>query len=198
DEELQKYLDAHADRYRTPTTVRARYVTYKRNEFAAQVEPTDGEIAEYYELHKDERFTDPEEVHARHVLVKVASDATPEAREAARKKAADLLARVKAGEDFAAIASANSDDPGSAANGGDLGFFPHGRMTPAFENAAFELQPGAVSDVVETPFGFHLVKLEEHREAKVKPLAAVRDEIVTTLKNEGGMDRARKQAEADR
>src|SRR5262249_35603119 len=59
-------------------------------------------------------------------------------------------------------------------------------------------QPGAVSDVVETPFGFHLVKLEEHREAKVKPLAAVRDEIVTTLKNEGGMDRARKQAEADR
>jgi len=198
DEELQRYLDAHADHYRTPTTVRARYVTYRRAEFAAQIEPTDGEIAEYYELNKDERFTKPEEVRARHILVKVAPDATPDAREAARKKAADLLARVKAGEDFAALASTNSDDPGSAANGGDLGFFPHGRMTPVFENTAFELPPGAVSDVVETSFGFHVIKVEEHREATTKPLAAVRDEIVTTLKNEGGMERARKQAEADR
>jgi peptidyl-prolyl cis-trans isomerase D len=197
DEELQGYLDAHADRYRTPTTVRARYVTYRRDEFAAQVTPTDGEVAEYYELHKDERFTEPEEVRARHILVKVAPDATAEAREAARKKAADLLARVKSGEDFAALASAHSDDPGSAANGGDLGFFPHGRMTPAFENAAFELQPGAVSDLVETPFGFHIIKVEERREATTKPLTAVRDEIVTTLKNEGGMELARKQAEAD-
>src|SRR5437016_4347723 len=143
DEDLQKQLDAHPDLYRTATTVRARFVAYRPNEFAARVEPTDGEIAEYYELNKEDRFTEPEQVHARHILVKVAPDATAEAREAAHKKAADLLARVKADEDFASLAKQSSDDPGSAAEGGDLGLVPRGRMTPAFENAAFELQRGA-------------------------------------------------------
>ncbi len=198
EEELQTYLDQHADRYRTPTTVRARYVAYRPDEFAAQVEPTDGEIAEYYELHKEDRFTEPEQVRARHILVKLAPDATDEAKAAARKKAEDLLARVKKGEDFAALATANSDDPGSARSGGDLGLFPRGRMAPTFEDAAFALQPGAMSDVVETSFGFHVIKVEEHRPGGTKPLDVVRDEVIATLKKERGVELARRQAEEDR
>jgi peptidyl-prolyl cis-trans isomerase D len=198
DEDLQKQLDAHPDLYRTATTVRARYVAYRPDDFAARVEPTDGEIAEYYELNKEDRFTQPDQVHARHILVRVAPNASAEARESAHKKAADLLARVKAGEDFAEVAKKNSEDDGSAPKGGDLGLLPRDRMPPAFENAAFELQPGAVSDLVETPFGFHIIKVEEHPEAGTKPLAAVRDEIVAAIKKERGTELARKEAEADR
>jgi len=198
DEDLQKQLDAHADLYRTATTVRARYVAYRPDEFAKQVEPTDGEIAEYYELNKEDRFTEPQQVHARHILVKVAPNAPTAEREAAHKRAADLLARVKAGEDFAELAKKNSDDQGSAPKGGDLGLLSHGVMPSAFEGAAFDMQPGTTSDLVETPFGFHIIKVEEQREGGVKPLAAVRDEIVAALKKERGTELARKEAEADR
>ena len=137
-------------------------------------------------------------MHARHILVKVANDAGEPAKTAARKKAEDLLAKVRAGGDFAALARKNSDDPGSAAKGGDLGFFGRGTMTPAFESAAFALESGKVSDVVETPFGFHIIRTDEHKPGGVKPLDAVRDEIVQTLRGEQALELARKQAEADR
>src|SRR5439155_665850 len=106
--------------------------------------------------------------------------------------------KVRAGGDFAALARKNSDDPGSAAKGGDLGFFGRGTMTPAFESAAFALESGKVSDVVETPFGFHILRTDEHKPGGVKPLDAVRDEIVQTLRGEQALELARKQAEADR
>ena len=198
DEELQKYLDAHPDPYRVPARVRARYVAYRPADFLSQVEIKDDDVAEYYALHKEDKFTEPEQVRARHILVKVAPDAAAEAKAAARKKAEELLAKVKAGADFAALAKERSDDPGSAAKGGDLGLFPRGRMTPAFEEAAFALQAGGVSDVVETPFGFHVIKVEEHRPGGVKPLAAVHDEIVETVKQERARALARQQAEEDR
>jgi len=120
------------------------------------------------------------------------------ARAAAQKKAEELLARAKAGEDFAALATASSEDPGSATKGGDLGLFPRGRMAPPFETAAFALQPGALSDVVETPYGFHIIKVEEHRAGGVRPLDSVRDAIVDTIKKERALELARRQAEADR
>ena len=186
DEELQKYLDAHPDPYRVPARVRARYVAYRPADFLSQVEIKDDDVAEYYALHKEDKFTEPEQVRARHILVKVAPDAAAEAKAAARKKAEELLAKER------------SDDPGSAAKGGDLGLFPRGRMTPAFEEAAFALQAGGVSDVVETPFGFHVIKVEEHRPGGVKPLAAVHDEIVETVKQERARALARQQAEEDR
>jgi peptidyl-prolyl cis-trans isomerase D len=198
DEELQQYLTDHADRYRVPTQVRARYVVYRATDFLPQVEVKEGEIAEYYELHKEEQFSEPEQVRARHILVKVAADASPETKAAARKKAEELLDKVKAGGDFAALAKKNSDDPGSAAQGGDLGSFPRGRMAPAFEAAAFALEPGGVSDVVETPFGFHIIKVEEHRQAGPKPLEAVRETIAQTLKTERALALARAQANEDR
>src|SRR5947199_1748507 len=197
DEELQKYLDGHADPYRVPARVRARYVAYRPADFS-QVEVKDEEVAEYYALHKDDKFTEPEQVRARHILVKTAADAGADAKAAARKKAEELLAKVKAGGDFAALAKERSEDAGSAANGGDLGLFTRGRMTPAFEEAAFALQGGGLSDVVETPFGFHVIKVEEHRPGGAKPLETVHDEIADTLKRERSLALARKQAAEDR
>ncbi|HYR96583.1 MAG TPA: SurA N-terminal domain-containing protein, partial [Candidatus Binatus sp.] len=198
DEDLQRHLTEHGDRYRVPARVRARYVVYRPADFLSQVEVKDGEVAEYYELHKEERFTEPEQVRARHILVKAAPEAGDNTKAAARKKAQDLLAAVKAGGDFAALAKKSSDDPGSAANGGDLGLFARGRMTPEFEDAAFALDAGDVSDVVETPFGFHVIKVEEHRPAGAKPFETVRAEVAETMKKERAFDLARRQADEDR
>ena len=198
DDDLTKYLQEHSDRYRVPAKVRARYVAYRRADFLAQADVPESAIGDYYELHKNDKFTEPEQVRARHILVKVASDAGEPAKAAARKKAEDLLAKVRAGGDFAALARKNSDDPGSAAQGGDLGLFGRGTMTPAFESAAFALEAGKVSDVVETPFGFHVIKVEEHRPGGVKALEAARDEIVQALRAERALELARKQAETDR
>src|SRR5207247_9165364 len=113
DEELQKYLDGHADPYRVPARVRARYVAYRPADFLSQVEVKDEEVAEYYALHKDDKFTEPEQVRARHILVKTAADAGADAKAAAGKHAEDMPAKVKAGADFAARAKERSADAGS-------------------------------------------------------------------------------------
>ena len=104
DEDLAKYLQDHSDRYRVPANIRARYVAYRRTDFLAQAAVPESAITDYYELHKDDRFTEPEQVRARHILVKVANDAGEPAKTAARKKAEDLLAKVRAGGHFAALA----------------------------------------------------------------------------------------------
>ena len=94
-----------------------------------------------------------------------------------RPRRAAVLKTIKAGGDFATLARANSQDPGSAQNGGDLGFFPKGQMTPAFEEAAFKLKPGTVSALVETPFGFHIIKVIERRAPRTAPFEEVSGQI---------------------
>lgn len=198
DEDLQRALSEHADRYREPAQVRVRYVTYRASEFVPQVEVEETSIADYYDLHTADQFTQPEQVRAGHILVKVDPGADDAAKTAARKKAEGLLAKVRGKADFAEVATKNSDDPGSASKGGDLGLFPRGRMTPAFEDAAFALEPGKVSDIVETPFGFHIIKVEEHRPGGVQSLDEVREQIKDTLRSQEAIELARKQAEDDR
>jgi peptidyl-prolyl cis-trans isomerase C len=108
--------------------------------------------------------------------VKVAPGAGEETKRATRKKMAGVLAEVRAGGDFAALARKYSEDA-TAAQGGDLGFFPRGRMVKPFEDAAFALKVGAVSDLVETPFGFHVIKVEERRAPGPVAEEAVREQI---------------------
>ena len=117
------------------------------------------------------RFAAPERVHARHILVK---GTTPESR----VKAEALLAQLKQGADFKELATKSSDDPGSAAKGGDLGFFEKGRMVKPFEDAAFALdKPGDLSPIVESPFGFHIIQLVEKSKAGTRPFAEVEPEL---------------------
>jgi peptidyl-prolyl cis-trans isomerase D len=198
DADVEKWVADHPDRYRTPPRVRVRYAAYLPKDFAALAAPSDNEVKAYYDEHRDDRFTAPEEVRARHILIKLPPAADEKARAAARTKAEDVLAKVKKGADFAKLAQDVSEDAGTAGKGGDLGLFSRGHMVPAFDTAAFALEPGAVSDVVETPFGFHIIKVEEKLPGGQKPLDAVRDEIVKTLTAEKGLELARKQAESDR
>ena len=108
-------------------------------------------------------------------MVPKGSDAA--AKTAARTKAADILNDVKAGKDFAALAKQHSQDPGSAKNGGDLGFFQQGQMVGPFNDVAFKLTPGQVSDLVETEFGFHIIKVAEKQAARTVPLDEVRPQV---------------------
>lgn len=103
------------------------------------------------------------QIRARHILLRVAPDASAEEREATLARAAEIQAQAAAGADFAELAREYSQDPGNAQNGGDLGFFPRGQMVPPFDEAAFALDVGEVSDIVETPFGFHIIKVEERQ-----------------------------------
>jgi len=119
-------------------------------------------VREYYAANP--QYFDTTQVRARHILVLVPADATPDTVASARARAEALLGRIRAGEDFATLAGRYSGDQASAARGGDLGFTPRGRFIKPFEDAVFALQPGEVSDVVTTPFGFHIVQAIERRE----------------------------------
>jgi parvulin-like peptidyl-prolyl isomerase len=137
-------------------------------EIAKNAKLDEADVRKYYEDHKAEF----EQVRARHILIRV--QGSPAAVRPGEKdlteaealaKAQDLRKRIEAGEDFAQLAQQESDDTGSGAKGGDLGFFRHGQMVPSFEQAAFALQPGELSEPVKTPFGYHLIKVEA-RESK--------------------------------
>lgn len=137
-------------------------------------------VKRFFDEHAD-RWRTAEQVRARHFLVRVPKDATPEQTASAEKKARDGLERVKQGEDFAAVAKELSDDPGSKDRGGDLGFFQRGAMVPPFEAAAFALEPGAISDVVRTDFGFHVIRTEEKKPAEAHGFDEVKRAIAREL-----------------
>jgi peptidyl-prolyl cis-trans isomerase D len=183
DADLSTYYQEHLERFRKPEQTRLGYVIVDPEWFAALVEMTDGQLAQYYEQHKEE-FRREEQVRARHILFKLAQQAGAEEEARVRGEAEATLRRIQAGEDFAALASQLSEDPVSAQQGGDLGFFKRGEMVKPFEEMAFGLQPGVVSDPVRTDFGYHLIKVEEMQEAGYEPIEVVRGELRTRLARE--------------
>lgn len=136
---------------------------------------TDAQISTFYQGNGP-RFQQPEGVRASHILIKAANTAPEATKKEARTKAEGILKEVQSGADFAGLAKAQSED-GSAADGGDLGFFARGQMVPEFENAAFALQPDQVSAIVESPFGYHIIKVTERRAARTVPLEEAKDRI---------------------
>lgn len=152
-------------------------------EITPKIKVTDEEIKKFYDENKDKLFKRPEQVKASHILCGVDPKATKEDKEKAKEKAEKLLKEVKAGKDFAELAKANSTCP-SKAQGGDLGFFGKGQMVPAFESAAFALKPGEVSNVVETQFGYHIIKVTEKKDAGATGMDEVKDRISDYLKNQ--------------
>jgi peptidyl-prolyl cis-trans isomerase C len=149
-------------------------------EVASKVSVPDADVSAFYQQNLD-KFKQGDSVHASHILIGVQPTATPVQKAEAKTKAQAVLKQVRSGGDFATIARAESQDPGSAQNGGDLGFFPKGQMTPAFEEAAFKLKPGTTSGVVETPFGFHIIKVIEKQGPHTSTLAEVGGQIKNFL-----------------
>ncbi|HXK09452.1 MAG TPA: peptidylprolyl isomerase [Vicinamibacteria bacterium] len=182
EDEVKARFEAKKDAYRIPEKRVVSYVLLDRAALQPQVAVTDRDVELYYQDHREE-FRQEEEACASHILVKVkAGDAAEgHADDEAKAIAQGLLEQAKAGADFAALAKARSEDQGSAANGGDLGCFPPGRMVPAFDDAVFAMQPGQVSDLVKTQFGYHVIRLASRKEATVPPLAQVKDRIRATV-----------------
>jgi parvulin-like peptidyl-prolyl isomerase len=123
------------------------------------------------------QFQQAERVRASHILVGFPENADEAARNQARAKAAEILKDVKAGKDFAALAKQHSSDPGSGAQGGDLGYFQQGQMVPPFDKAAFSMQPGQTSDLVESQFGVHIIRVVDRQPARTVPLDEVRPRL---------------------
>ncbi len=155
-------------------------------DIAPAVSVTEQDARKYYAGNPG-YFLTPEQVRARHILIKVDPEAGAEAKAQARKQIEELRKRVLAGEDFAALAREYSQDPGSSANGGDLGFFGREQMVPAFSQAAFALEVGELSQVVITDFGYHLIQLTDRKPESALPYEDIKAQIVQYLQHEKTM-----------
>jgi peptidyl-prolyl cis-trans isomerase D len=178
DADLSTWFDAHKEDYRVGEKKKVKYLLVDVDKLRAAAVVPPGDIEKYYRDNQQE-FTTPEQVRASHILIKSDKDDA-----AAKAKAEGLLKQVKSGADFAALAKKNSEDEGSAKNGGDLDYFGRGRMVKEFEDAAFSLQPGQMSDVVKSPFGYHIIKVVDHKPAITKSIADVRQQIADRLATE--------------
>lgn len=150
--------------------------TFLTKEILDKIKIGDKEAEDYYEKNK-KVFERPEQVRARHILVIVKQGAGDDDKKAAKRKVQEILDRIKKGEDFAKLAEKFSDDPGSKQKGGDLGFFTKNSMIPAFDQVAFALEPGGVSGIVETSYGYHIIKVEEKKKAEIPPYGTIKDEV---------------------
>lgn len=181
---LQSYYKDNSAQYATPEQLKIEYVVLNSAAVESQLSITDADIKAYYEQNA-KRFTVDEQRRASHILIAVKKDAAPAEVSAAKAKAESLLAQLRKNPaEFAKLAKENSQDPGSAERGGDLDFFSHGMMVKPFEDAAYKLKQGEISDVVQSDFGFHIIKVTAIKPASVKSLDEARAEITAEIKKQ--------------
>ena len=154
-----------------------------QTELAPKVAVTAAQVDEFYKNNPNQ-FQQPERVRASHILIGFPPNADDAAKQKVRAQAADVLKQVKAGKDFAALAKQYSSDPGSAQQGGDLGFFQQGQMVPPFDKAAFSMKPGETSDLVETEFGVHIIRVADRQAGRAVPLDEVRPQVLQYLEGQ--------------
>lgn len=183
DAELQAFFKANTTRYANaiPEARKISYIAFDASNLpGGKPQVTDAEMEAYYNQHKDQ-YTVKDQVKVRHILIQVPAGASPAIDAAAKAKAEGILKQIRGGADFAELAKKYSDDPGSKDQGGELGYLQHGATVPEFDKAAFSLQPGQVSDVIKTQFGYHILKVEDKQTAHVKPFTEVKAEIEPLL-----------------
>ncbi len=184
DEELNAFYKEHEAQFTVPEHADVEVVVLDMPTVAKSVKISDADLQSYYSQNKD-RFSIPEERRAQHILIAVGKNATEAEKTEAKKKAEDILAELKANPSrFAELAKANSQDPGSARNGGDLGFFTRGKMVKPFNDAVFSMKKGDISDLVQTEYGYHIITVSDIKPAVAKPLAQVRDRVLQELTRE--------------
>lgn len=187
EEAVRLWYETHPEDYQRPEGRRIRWIILDRDSRLDDIEITDEALAEYYDANQA-NYSHPERRSARHILFRVAPGASDEERQAIRDQAQDVLDRVKSGEDFATLARAMSQDPGSAQNGGDLGFFSRGDMVAGFEAATFGTPVGEFADIAETEIGFHVIQVTGAEDAGTTPLDDVREEIRLTLRTRAAQE----------
>ena len=188
DDELKSYYAANESRYSTPDMVKVNYLELKQASLASEIDVEESLLKERYESQVI-NYKTPEERRARHILIADDDDTK------ARQDAEALLAKIRSGDSFETLAKELSQDPGSAAQGGDLGFFGRGLMDQAFEDATYQLKVGELSPVVKSEFGYHIIKLEEIRGGETRAFADVRQEILAEVQQERAEQRFYDQAE---
>lgn len=177
DEELQSYYKTHSENFERPEQMKVAYVELSAEQLKKSIQVTDEDAQAYYQEHLD-KYSTKEQRKVRHILIK--DD---------QGKADEILAKLKAGEDFATVAQENSEDVGSAKQGGDLGWIEKGVMDPAFEDAAFALAAkGDISEVVKSDFGYHIIQLEDENAPEAKPYSEVVADIKAELLDEKAVD----------
>jgi peptidyl-prolyl cis-trans isomerase C len=188
-QEYQKMMEEHGrsfEEFKKEFRKQLSYLKLVEPQWTGKINVTDEDANNYYTENRKE-FETPEQVSASHILIQPdTSDPNTDPNQAkakARAKAEDLLRQIKEGADFAELAKAHSNCP-SASKGGDLGFFSRGQMLAPFENAAFALKPGQISDIVETKYGYHIIKVTDHKDASITPLEQVKEKIKYNLTQE--------------
>ena len=176
DADIASHYETHKAEYRTGERRKVKYLLVDMDQARAKSTPTPNEVQTYYNQNI-QQYQTPEQVRASHILLK--TEGKDEAT--VKKQAEDLLKQVKAGADFAPLATKHSEDEGSAKNGGDLDYFGRGRMVPEFETAAFGMEPGQISDLVKTQYGFHIIKVMDKKPATTRSLEEVRAQITDQL-----------------
>ena len=176
DADVSAYFDSHKTDYRVGEQRKVKYLLLDREVARQRVSVPPNDIQRYYN-DNIQQYQTPERVRASHILLNTGG----KDEAAVRKQAEELLAKVKGGADFAALAKEYSEDPGSKVKGGDLDYFPRGQMVPEFEASAFSLAPGQVSELVKTQYGFHIIKVVDKQAATTQTLEQVRPRIQETL-----------------
>jgi peptidyl-prolyl cis-trans isomerase D len=177
DADLAAHFEAHKESYRIGEKRRLRYALIDVDQVRQQVTVPDADLQAFYQQNIAQ-YTTPEQLSASHVLFRLED----QEEDAVRKQAEEVLKRARAGEDFAALAKEFSDDESNKMNGGSLGEFGRGTMVPEFEQAAFAMKPGEISDLVKTSFGYHIIKVDQNQPATTRSLDEVRAEIEDQLK----------------
>ncbi|UTV26924.1 peptidylprolyl isomerase [Photobacterium atrarenae] len=180
DEEVKAYYEQNPALFTRPEQVKAAYIELSGQGLKETLDVTEAEARAYYDEHRS-KYATAEQRKASHILIQGDSDE-------AKAKAEALLVQLKKGDDFAELAKTESDDTFSGKDGGQLDWFERGVMDPAFEDAAFALNPGEISELVQSSFGFHIIKLDEIKASEVKPFADVRDEIIADLREQGAAE----------
>jgi peptidyl-prolyl cis-trans isomerase D len=179
DADVASYFDMHKAEYRVGEQRKVKMLLLDRDQAHARIVVPPADVQRFYNDNLSQYQT-PEQIRASHILLNTAG----KDEAAVRKQAEDLLQQVKAGADFAALATKFSEDAGTKANGGDLDYFSRGRMVPEFETAAFALEPGQTSDIVRTQYGFHIIKVADKKPAVTRVFDEVRPQIEDQLKRQ--------------
>ena len=191
-EKMTAYFNEHKEDSRVPEKIKISYITIDPAALKDQVKPNDKQISDYYE-DNIERYKEKKQVKARHILFRLDKDAAEEEVNKVKEKALKVLKEAQKGEDFAGLAKKSSEGP-TAKDGGDLGYFSEGQMVKPFEEAAFKLKKGEISELVRSDFGFHIIKIEDIQPAKTKGFEEVRKQITEALTNMEATDFAHEAA----
>lgn len=195
DADISSYYEQHADDFRLPERVNLEYVMFSADSLLPSIKLSEAEVKQYYEEHAAE-FGTQEQRQAAHILITTGKQATDAEKKAALAKAEEVLKQVKQSPaKFSALAKQYSQDPGSAANGGDLGMFGRGAMVKPFEDSVFSMKAGEISGLVQSDFGYHIIKLLAIKPAKVPALQEVRGMIEQRLKSQAAADKFAELAE---